>query len=171
MGTHALWVAGIAAALLVVSVGTDLAFSQTVSLEAGKQGGTLQLIGDAALGGGNRYAKPALDGDPIPVNRSDTLTLRVNLDNGNPWPSTRSFTITTEGCYSGARSLAVIDVHASARGVGSAEAQISVATLLNAASMYSPKLVGESIQRTQVTLCRGTTDVLYAPLPIQEVPS
>lgn len=168
MGIAPLTVAAIAGALLFVSVLGDLAFTQSVTLEAGKAGGDLTLLGRSSVDG---RATSVDYPEPIAVNRSDELTFRVRFENGHPWSASRTFLLSPDGCGPGSRTFAVLDVAAPARGTGSASVDIGVDKLLNATGYRSPKPVGAEDQPIYLTLCKGEKYTLSATLPLREVPS
>lgn len=171
MGIQPLTVAIAAAALLVLSVAGDLAFDQRVTVEASAPGGARQLLGDTTLDA--RYSRPGSVVDPFVANETDAITFFVRFHNEHPWPSSKSFTMSSDGCYEGATRLAVVDVRAPARGTGDATAEITVSRLLGGGSRFEPKPVDAAAptgtQYAYVQLCQGERYVMDLSVPIREV--
>ena len=169
MASTGLVTASVAMVLLIVSVGTDLAFDSTVRVEAGVGDGPMQLVGDGAIDG--RTARSPAPVDPFTANRSDVMTFKVTLENGYPWSSSRSFELSLDGCYDGARVLAVMDVNAPARGAASATTEIAVSRLLDESGRFMPKEIGTSgeTQYIYLQVCRGNQYAAAATIPITEV--
>ncbi|HUR69646.1 MAG TPA: hypothetical protein VM370_10400 [Candidatus Thermoplasmatota archaeon] len=170
MGITPLTVAAVAGVLLIVSVAGDLAFTQSISLEAGKAGGALVLVAEGPVSGNGRDMRPGVQGDPIALNRSDNLTVRVTLEGKSLWPVSRSYALTTEGCYPGARTLAELGV-AGSGGAATASATIPASKLFDAGRYYAPKPIDAQNDIISLTLCRGDKQMLYGSLILQEVPS
>lgn len=170
MASKGLLTASIAAGLLVVSVGFDLAFDSSLRIEAGVGSGPMQLVGEGAIDG--RYDRPMATVDPFVANGSDVMTIKITMQNGYPWSSAKSFSLSLDGCYEGARVLAVVDVSAPARGSGSGTTEIAVSRLLAEAGRFIPKEStgpGAGTQYVYLQVCRGDTYATSANLPIQEV--
>lgn len=174
MLSRPLLVAAVAAGLLVVSVGADLAFTSHVEVHAGRAGDELVLVGQGQLDGrpSYSYARPTTTGEPFRANASDSITLEVTLHNAYPWPTSRTFALTRDGCYEGASTLATLRVSASGSGEGKARSSIPVQTLLREYGTLYPKPVDgpeADVQQVYLQVCRGMRDVATASFSVQEV--
>lgn len=118
-------VAGVAGVLLLSSVAFDLAFGQTVTLSV-RAGTDYRVIGEGALDSTSNFARPMRSTSELPVGPNDTLEFRVQFQNGYPWPSTKTFALTADGCYQGTAALSSLAVAAPASGTGEATARILV---------------------------------------------
>lgn len=170
MASRALLIAAVAAGLLVVSVGVDLAFNSTLQVRAAKTGDPLQLVGEGQLDG-RLYGGPSRSSQTFRANASDTITVEVTFQNAYPWPSTKTFILTRDGCYDGATELAELRITAPASGEGKASTDLSVERLLREYGLYFPKEAGTpAAQPIYLQVCRGTRDAVTATFGIEEVP-
>lgn len=166
MGVKPLTVAAVAAALLVVSVGMDIVFTRSLTIEMGPAGGPLQVVGHGL--DSDPYARPIHSIEAIELNASDPVTIKLTLRNDHPWPTSGTYTVTHEGCWAGARTLGSVELSAPANG----EATASLTT--NASKLYeshpgAPKTVGGTTW-AHVNVCRGDRHIAGGSLMIQEVP-
>ena len=162
--TRPLLVALAASIALLASVGVDLAYGQTVTLDVMDQG-QWRTVGSAPIESREYPVRstPATD-EPLSAGHNDTLDLRVRLDNGYPWPSARTFQLRGDGCYDGARDLATVRV--SAPGSASAEQTARVPVKSLGTSFREPKPIGDSTSNDVAVLyvCLGSRYVAEGTL-------
>lgn len=167
MGLTPLTVAGVATALLVVSVGFDIAYSQTLTVEL-QQDGEWRTV-----------AKVSLDTDQYQgfygwregqnVTRDDVIQGRVRLDNGYPWPSSKTVDVRARDCYQDEGHLASVPVSAPASAVGEGTFEVRVADLQDDTGYFrEPVPAKQNVTYALVHFCKGERAIGSVSLPIVE---
>ena len=99
MAVTPLAVAVVAMGLLVVSVGFEVVFQRTYSVDVQVDSGW-QTIGQSGdRGSGRMYSEPKLTSGAgaITVARNETLEFRIRVDNGYPWSYSEAYDVRVEG--------------------------------------------------------------------------
>jgi hypothetical protein len=160
MGTKALTVATVAAALFVVVIGADAAMNRTLTLEAQQAGGWRE-IGTSARDDG--HSRPvALGSDrALQVNRSDEVRFRLTVDNGHLWASRESYVANVHGV-----EVARGEIAADARARGHVEFTVPAERLLQSPGMPPPG--GPDAHFASLDVWSGD-ETVYALVSVQEV--
>jgi len=119
-------VAGVAAALLVVVVGVDVAIDRSFVLELKTAPDEWTQIASTQMH--ERYVsvpRPYAEAQ-MPVNRTDTLEFRLRVENDYPWALDERFEV-----YSHGQKLAEGRLQAPAGGAGQATFEVTVARLMD----------------------------------------
>jgi hypothetical protein len=121
-------VAIVAMALLLTSVGAELAFHRTYALDVRDPAGWLTVAESYDPTASGPRATPLL-AHAILANASDQVELRVRVDNGYPWSYSHSFVVSTMGLRVAEGTLT-----APARDTGASSFTIPASTLLSGLS-------------------------------------
>lgn len=121
MGSRALWVAGVAGALLLVVLTVDATMNRTYTIDV-HDGTGWRTVGTDDHQSETRAAKPVAYFGPVNASANDTLRMRLTLDNGYPWSASETFTVTYND-----REFARGTVEAAGRSLGEAEFSIPAA--------------------------------------------
>jgi len=155
-------VALVAMGLLVVSVGTELAFHRSFALDVHDAAGWL-TVGESydPTDNGVPRATPALT-HAVLVNASDALDLRVRVDNGYPWSYSHAYVVSTGGLRVGEGTLT-----APASGTGTATFSVPASTFF---SSYAggPKIAGGNVTTAYLDVQVGAVS-FSGTFQVQEV--
>lgn len=167
MLSRALLVAAIAGALLLVTVGVDLAFNSTVELGVAGPGEDVTLVASGPLDGSRMTHVPK--SHTLNVNATDDVTFTLTLENAMPWSVARDLTLSIDGCYEGARQLATFRLRAEGQGMASDSVTLKAADLAYGNTI--PKRDDEGVPPSAfVNVCRGERYIAAAQLTLEEVP-
>lgn len=157
-GTRSLWIALIAAVLLVAVVSVDAAVNRTVSLDVQDQDGQWRTIA-TSLETDAFYPRPGGE-IVVEANRTDELDFRLTVDNEPPWGFAEDYSVRGNG-----RIVASGSITADGGGTGEARFSVPADDLLQE---RAPKgLPRTSFASVEVQL--GDT-FLYGSFQIDEIP-
>lgn len=135
MAVRPLIVAAIAAALLLVTLATDVAVTRTAKLEVDDAGTWKTIIVDPSEEPFGR-AYPSLV--PIRADDNGTLGMRLRLDNEYPWAWSEDYVVLSNG-----REIARGTIDVPARTEGSVTFAVPVARLMETSYPYAPEPVSK----------------------------
>lgn len=136
MASTALVTAGVAAALLVVTLGVDVAMTTTYALDVWTGTAWRELVRDPyVIDRQYRGPEQAL----VTANASEDVRFRLRAENGYPWSKDGGFRVLHNG-----EEVASGSLDLPARSSDEAEFSIPAARLIQGAGQYEPKPVGST---------------------------
>ena len=156
MGSTALITAGVAAALLVVTLGVDVAMTTSYSLDVWTGSSWREIVRDPYEM--NVYRGPSET--VVLANASDDIRFRLRVDNGYPWGKADDFRVLHNGEEVASGSFAT-----PSRGSDEVEFTIPASRLISGSSRFEPKPVGSPDTYVTLQVQVGGDDIFQSFQP------